>query len=337
LNQDVDSAPPHSIPAGSLEEIVTRAFGRGTRLRTAHAIGGGSVNAVLALEFERGSAAILRVAPSAEQAASGPSWLTSFGLRREQAVMTRLPHLAHLLPETVHADFSRTLLDRDWVIQRFVRGVAWSDLAPTMTATQHQHIWHQTGTLARSIHDVRGDAFGLPGDREAGMRSPRWSDVLLHDTEGFITDAGRFGIDRAPVERLQATIARHALSLDAVTIPGLIHSDLDPRHIFIEPDGKQGYRISGLIDLEFGRFADPLSESLIVMFGVEPPAPEFEAAFRQGYGPFPVAPGGDVRRLIYQGIALGWMLTDLARLGRRSDLARLVSALSTHLHDLETM
>ncbi len=337
MNQNVDNAPPHSIPAGSLEEIVARAFGRGARLRAAHAIGGGSINDVISLTFEHGPTAILRIAPLAEQGAAGPSWLTSFGLRREQAVIKRLPHLAHLLPETVHADFSRTLLDRDWVVQRFVRGVAWSDLMTTMTATPQQHIWHQTGTLARSIHDVRGEAFGLPEDGEAGMRSPRWSDVLLNDAEGFITDAGRFGLDPAPVERLQAAIARHAPPLDAVTIPGLIHSDLDPRHIFVEPDGNQGFRISGLIDLEFGRFADPLSESLIVMFGLEPPAPEFEAAFWQGYGSFPVAPGGNVRSLIYQGIALGWVLTDLARLGRRSDLADYISALSTRLHDLETM
>ena len=336
MEKERNGTTPLGIPPERLEAIVACAFGRGANLRAAHTLGGGSINDVISLTFDHGQTAILRIAPSADQAATGPSWLTSFGLRREQAIFDKLPHLAHLLPETIHADFSRTLLDRDWVIQRFVRGVAWSDLAATMTATQHANAWHQTGSLARSIHDVRGDAFGLPNDGEAGMRSSRWSDVLLHDAAGFIADASRFGIDPVPFDRLHASITHHAQVLDAVTIPGLIHSDLDPRHIFREPDGNRGYRISGLIDLEFGRFADPLSESLIVMFALDPPAPAFADAFWQGYGSFPVAPDSNVRSLIYQGIALGWMLTDLARVERRSEFAEVISAMNARLHQLET-
>ncbi|MGI8484208.1 MAG: phosphotransferase family protein [Thermomicrobiales bacterium] len=325
-----------TIPEKSIEAIVTRAYGHETSLQAAQPVGGGSVNDVIALTFDHEPAAILRIAPSAEQAASGPSWLTSFGLRREQAIIALLPHLAHLLPETVHADFSRTLLDRDWVIQSFVRGTSWSELAASMTEKQHANVWHQTGSLARSIHVVRDNAFGLPNDGEAGTRSPQWSDVLLYDAEGFLADAGRFGIDPGPFERLHAVITHHAGTLDVIAIPGMIHSDLDPRHIFLEPDGNREYRISGLIDLEFGRFADPLSESLIVQFAFDPNARAFADAFWQGYGSFPLAPGDDLRSLIYQGIALSWVLTDLARLQRHTELAEVTSALNARLRQLET-
>jgi len=338
---------PQALTAGILAAIFRQAYGASSILRHVRAIPGGTVNDVLMLDVAGAPPAILRLAPSEATAAAGPSWLTSFGLRREQAVISRLPHIADLLPPTIHVDFSRSLIDRDWVIQDLVRGRPWSDLAGDLSQHDQTHLWRQTGVLTRSIHGVHGDVFGGAGKtddigrasrHETGIQRSRWSEILRADAEGLAGDACRFDLQSEAFDQLLAAIATHADILDRIETPALIHSDLGPRHIFVEPDGNRGYRICGLIDLEFGRFADPLSESLIVNMALDPPDPSFQAAFWQGYGPLsipaPPPPGNDVRALIYEGIALGWFITDLARLGRHEEIPTFVADLNGRLDRL---
>ncbi|MGB3305253.1 MAG: aminoglycoside phosphotransferase family protein [Thermomicrobiales bacterium] len=331
--------PDNDLPTGLIRAIAARAFGATDVLQRVRPIAGGTVNTALLLERVAAPPAILRIAPSVAVAEAGPSWLTLWGLRREQAVIALLPHLGHLLPRIIHTDFSHTLIDRDWVVQGLVRGEPWSDVASArrLTNEQERDLWRQTGSLTRSIHDVRGDHFGAPGAAETGVRSADWSSVIEADARGLLDDAGRFALPAAvPVlERLAQAIEHHRGELDAVTTPGLIHSDLDPRHIFIAPNEAGQYRISGLIDLEFGRFADPRSESLIVGMALDPPPATFRQAFREGYGPFPEPPGSEVRASIYQAISLGWTLTDLTRLGQREGIPAIATRLRALLDRLD--
>lgn len=331
--------PANDLPNELISAIAARAFGTPYELQRARPIAGGTVNTALLLERATAPSAILRIAPSPAEADAGPSWLTPWGLRREQAVIALLPHLGHLLPPTIHADFSRTLIDRDWVVQGLVCGEPWSDVtaARRLTDEQERDLWRQTGIITRAIHDVRGDHFGGLGSAETGFRADRWSSILGADARGLREDAQRFALQGAvPVlERLLHAIEHHRTVLDEVTTPSLIQSDLDPRHIFIAPNEAGQYRITGLIDLEFGRFADPRSESLFVSMAVDPPLATFRQAFREGYGPIPEPPGTEVRALIYQAVALGWTLTDLARLDHHAGIPIVASRLQDLLDRLD--
>lgn len=66
--------------------------------------------------------------------------------------------------------------------------------------------------------------------------------------------------------------------------PALIHSDLSRTHVFVAPGPGGEMRLAGVIDLEFGRFADPLSEHLITGFEWGNAPIEMRPAFVHGYG-----------------------------------------------------
>jgi len=331
---------PKALSDDTIAAIANRAYGASGRVQRVQSIAGGTINDVFMLDVAGALPAVLRIAPSEASATAGPSWMTSFGLRREQAVISRLPHLADLLPSYIYVDFSRTLIDRDWVIQVLVRGRPWSDLAGDLSQHDRNQLWRQAGVLARSIHGVQSEVFGGAGKTEdsggasryeTGIQRSRWSEILRADAEGFVEDACHFDLESEVFDQLLAAIVKHADVLDRIETPALIHSDLGSRHIFIESLGNNangGYRICGLIDLEFGRFADPLSESLIVNMALDPPEPSFQAAFWQGYGPITIAPGKDVRALIYEAVALGWFITDLARLGRHEEIPPVAESLN---------
>ena len=294
-----------------LVAIARRAYGPRAVLAEAVPVGGGTVNEVWRLGIAGEPDAILRVAPSPEAAASGPSWLTADGLRREGAAIALLPHLAPILPRSIRFDGSREIVDRVWVVQSIVPGRPWSEVDAALDDEGRIGLWRQLGAICRAIHAVIGPAFGLA--QSPGVAT--WADLLQDDACGLLNDAVRFGIDREPFARLLAAVVADREVLNRVTVPSLIHSDLGPRHCFVEPDADDVWRIVGLIDLEFARFADPLSESVIVAFGLVPPDQRFRDAFWEGYGAFGSLPGAERRAMLYAAIALGWVATDLGRLG----------------------
>jgi len=324
--------PP--LTPDQLAAIVRRAFGPEATLAEAVPVGGGTVNEAwwLGLGDRHGPDAILRVAPSVQAAASGPSWLTSDGLRREGAAIALLPPLAPILPRTIRFDGSREIVSRDWIVQTIVPGRPWSEVDPGLDDAARIALWRQLGAVCRAIHAVRGPAFGPAHD----PRFPTWADLLRDDARGLLVDAdaGRFGLDREPFARLLAAVEANRGVLNRVTTPALIHSDLGPRHCFVAPDMDGAWRIIGLIDLEFARFADPMSESTIVGFDLTPPDPRFRDAFSAGYGPVDAPPGRERRAALYAAIALGWIATDLARLGSPEDVAGVLTQMTGRLDAL---
>lgn len=297
------------ISPDEIIEIVRRAFGSAATLGRAEEIGAGTVNSTYRLTLEGEEPGILRVGPTRKAAASGPSWLPFDTLQREHALTPYLAPVASLLPKTLAADFTHRLIDRDWVIQTVVPGEPWSELVAHLTGEEGASLWRQLGAITRQIHGVEGHAFGpLP----PGSSFPRWSDLLLSDASGIAADFARFGLPDTLARALRGVVASDAPLLDAAGPPRLIHSDLDQRHVFITrgPDGQPV--IAGIIDHEFGRFADPLSESLLLTLPDRPDA----APFFETYGPLPNDPASHRRRLIYQAIALGWTAGDQAHQGQ---------------------
>lgn len=315
-----------ALTRGQLEAIVRRAFGPDATLAEATPVEGGTVNEVwrIAVRGPDAREAILRVAPSPEAAASGPSWLTADGLRRELAAMACLPSLAPILPRTIRFDGSREIVGRDWIVQSIVPGRPWSEVDAALDDATRLALWRQMGAICRAIHEGRGSAFGPAQEPTC----PTWSELLRHDARGLLDDAERFGIERGTFGRLLAAVEAEREVLDRVVAPALIHSDLGPRHCFVEPDADGAWRIVGLIDLEFARFADPMSESTIVGFDLLPPDDRLRAAFWRGYGPVSMPPGAERRAALYAAIALGWVATDLARIGREDELPAVLADLA---------
>lgn len=293
---------------------------------------GGSINTSYALHMRDGSSAILRVAPSDATAAAGPSWLTPWGLRREAAVIALAIELQPLLPVTIAHDFQRTVLDRDWVIQGAMPGILLSEADTTLSVDDRNTLWTELGAITRRFHSVRGDAFGPPVH---GTRFDRWSELLVHDAEGLIDDAGRFALPSAPFQRLRHLMKDLVSVLDDGVSPHLVHSDLARSHVFVDRTDRGPYRIAGIIDLEFGRFADPQMERLITSFRWGNAPVEMAPWFFRGYGHAFHTPEDRLRLHVYVAIALGWSATILAWHERGDGVPRVIKQMEAVLDALE--
>lgn len=288
---------------------------------------GGTVN--LAFRIEQGSDGplIMRLSPTNAEAEAGPSWLTSHGLRREQTTLALLDDLASLLPRTVYFDESREHIDRDWVLQTWVPGAQWQEARPLLDEAEEMGLWRELGTIVRRMHAIVGQEFGPP---EAGLGYATWSDLLRWDAAGLAVDAQRYGIETEVFEGLQAAIDRGADLLNRITEPRLIHSDLNPRHVFVAPDDDGVHRITGMIDFEFARFADARSESVFIEPALMPSHDGRDVALCEGYRCEPPDHDDQVRERIYTLVAMGWTVTDLAR----RDQPGLVPDMLTRMDDI---
>ncbi|MGC4106776.1 MAG: aminoglycoside phosphotransferase family protein [Thermomicrobiales bacterium] len=330
---------PSTVPTASADPVLTpdellaitrRAFGKDATLQDAIPVGGGTVNEVWMLSVEGRGRVILRVAPSPAAVAAGPSWLTTDGLRREQAAIALLPQLAAILPRTICFDGTHDRVNRDWVVQTVVPGRPWSEVNAQMDHAARIDLWRQMGVICRIIHDVTGLAFGPVH----ASTFATWAELLHDDARGLLADAERFGLAWEPFAHLLAAVEADRALLNRVTTPALIHSDLGPRHCFVEQQAEGAWRIVGLIDLEFARFADPMSESTIELFDLMPPDPRFRDAFWAGYGHVDLMPGAERRATLYAAIALGWVATDLARLGSHDDVPGVLDRMTGYLDQL---
>lgn len=287
-------------------------------------VSGGTVNLAYKIDIGRDGPLIMRISPTNAEAADGPSWLTSHGLRREQTTISLFDDLKEMLPRTVHFDESREHIDRDWVLQTWVRGTPWKAARPDLSAEQEDALWRELGGIIRRMHAIAGVEFGPP---EEGLGYTAWSDLLRWDAAGLAVDASRYGIDVRPFDALQEVIDRSVDVLDQVTEPRLIHSDLNERHIFIAASDDGDPHITGLIDFEFARFADPYSESVFIEDGLLPSDDGRLAALCAGYDCERATRDSAFRALVYTAIAVGWGITDMARKHDEGNVPRMIARL----------
>lgn len=276
---------------------------------TTSILGTGLINDARLLIWPDGTRRILRIAPTDAFASSGPSWFTSWGLRREASVIAAASDLSAYLPATIACDFERRIIDRDWVIQETMRGVPLPTASSDLSLSVRRAIWREIGAFVNRLHQIRGHRFGAPA---WGPGFDRWRDLIHHDLVGICADAQRYELPMQPFARLAATVEQYPGLFDRVTEPRLIHSDLAPAHIFIDRPGDR-WQFSGVIDLEFGRFADPLSESLWADEAWADEPDEMRDAFQEGYGPLSPPTGDRHRRIaFYQALQLAWLAPLLA-------------------------
>lgn len=284
----------------ALHRMVEEKLNR--QLIASQRIASGSINQVYRLTIEDSADLILRRAPSQNEIGSFPSWLTPHGLRREQAAIKLLADLGSILPETVVFHESDDAGFGDWVLQSIVPGRPAVDVIPDLTIEETNNVYVQFGKLTRAIHDVRGSFFGPPSN---GQEFSNWNDLLAYDCAGFLRDAEFVAGLEAEVESLLDIMN----PVFDIVEPVLIHSDLNLEHLFLEP-GDAGWQVSGLIDLEFARFADPLSEGFLHSMMIASESTQ-TIAFREGYGDIELDP---MRLEIAARLGRCWDLTDRTRL-----------------------
>lgn len=158
-------------------------------------------------------------------------------------------------PQLILSDFTREVADVDVVVMEHVRGTPWDTVTDRMTTEANALAWEQVGSIMAAMQTVEGEVFGYPA-LGFGLGAQSWPAFFGLLFDATIADAGHWGVDIEP-DRLIDALAASAHALAAVTRPTLVHNDLWPGNVLLDPETGQ---VHGVVDFERALFGDPLQD-----------------------------------------------------------------------------
>ncbi len=142
--------------------------------------------------------------------------------------------------ELLAVDTSKTLIDRDLMIVRYLPSVTYRlnradySYAPDDTA----RLYRELGENIAKIHVIRGEAFGHVYDVAQGRGHSRWSDFLKDELDQILGCCEPYDIfSEQESAAMRGILERHTVILEAIQEPHLIHADLGPNNLLIHKDG----------------------------------------------------------------------------------------------------
>jgi aminoglycoside phosphotransferase (APT) family kinase protein len=199
--------------------------------------------------------------------------------------------------EIVAHDFSRTRIDRDWLLMRALPGVPLSD-APHLSSGGLARVLRQIGERLRALHalsapDCLGsDAYGYLGAHRPMEPQPTWADAFDVMWNKLLDDVAASGCyTDAEAGALRALFDRHRAHFERPVPAALLHMDVWAQNILVD----EGENLSGLVDFDRALWGDPEIEFAVLDYcGIsEPP-------FWSGYGQKrDESPSAQIRRQFY--------------------------------------
>ncbi|MGH2514310.1 MAG: phosphotransferase family protein [Ktedonobacterales bacterium] len=304
-----------SLTPDKIRVLAARTFGSTVHVRSARELAGGEYNTIYRIALAGHDPVILRAAPDAGQ---WVPWHEEQLMRREHTIQPYFAALGSLLPQTLFIDFTRDLIDRDYLFQTDMPGQQWSEVSQTLRAEEQTPLWRELASIAKTIHVVEGDEFGHP---YPGRRFPTWSACMLDWLERAAGDIEHAGLDATESRAiLDAARASHTI-VDEITRPHLLHGDLWPFNVLIAP-GPSGWHITAMLDYDRASWGDPFADWTFHLLPRRA-TPEVRATFWREYGRPEQTAHVRFRALLYEGMHAGNVL---ASAGHRGDDALATTA-----------
>jgi len=147
------------------------------------------------------------------------------------------------------------------------------------------------------LHTVRGERFGYL-NLDAGLSAPTWPEAFARMVGALLDDAARWGT-ALPAGEVRGALLRHRGALAEVTTPLLVHMDLWPANLFVDPATGE---LTGVIDPERAVWGDPLLDLVGAdHMGRGPVSAPLLDGYAAAGGTFALGtPSGEVRLLLYR-------------------------------------
>ncbi len=206
----------------------------------------------------------------------------------ERRMMRQEPHLHDLIrahtaipaAEVVASDFSRALVDRDYLVMTALPGTPLSDV-PGLTASQFERALEQVGDYLRQLHTLTAperlgaEAYGYLGEHRPMEPQPTWVKafhVMWNKLLDDVVACGGYSADEAHLMR--DLLELHLELFDRPVKACLLHMDVWSQNILIDRAGN----VTGLVDFDRALWGDPEIEFAVLDYcGISEPA------FWQGY------------------------------------------------------
>lgn len=232
-------------------------------------LGDANFNSAYRIRMTDGDGFVLKIAPDP----TGPAMTYEHDIMRTEALFYRRAAGTVPVPEVVHTDFTRQVVDSDVLLMTELPGANWYAQREQVGDEERTRLRTELGGVVAALHRVTGDGFGYPN----GELAADWRTAFTAMLADVLTDAERFDAPLPwPHDRIRAAVARDTDVLTEVTVPVLVHYDLWAGNILVD-----GGRITGLVDGERAFWGDPLAEMVsLALFG----SIADDAAFLAGYG-----------------------------------------------------
>ena len=215
-------------------------------------------------------------------------------MRQEPAIHRRL--LAETpvpVPPITACDFSRTLIDRDYLIMPRLEGEVFGKAALGREA--QARALRQWGGYVAQIHGItdRDNRFGYLGEHRCMEPQPTWAEAFGVMYRKELDDIVGCGVyDAATADAAQRLLEERLDIFGHCAVSRLLHGDLWVTNLLVAPDGD----VTGVIDFDRACWGDVEWDLAIAEYcGITRPA------FWEGYGRQVETHEGDaaIRRLFY--------------------------------------
>ncbi len=198
-------------------------------------------------------------------------------MRQEPAIHAKLLKKTTVPVPVIEAhDFSRELIDRDYLIMSYIEGTPLSDA--NIGQSQYNNALRQWGGYVAQIHgvtDVEG-RFGYLGEHNCMDPQPTWAEAFAIMYRKQLDDIVESGVyDLKTAETAMKMLEENLSSFEHCKTSHLLHGDLWVTNLLVDDNGD----VKAVIDFDRACWGDPQLDLAIAEYcGVTRPA------FWEGYG-----------------------------------------------------
>jgi hypothetical protein len=201
------------------------------------------------------------------------------------------------LPELVHADFTRSVVDVDVLVTAFLEGDRWDACWERLHPDANISIARETGAALAAYASIRGPRFGFVSERAPEFSAATWErsfSTMLRS----VTDVAERAAALHRAADVRTVLERHRPSLRRVNTPRLVHGDLWSGNTIV--DANRGV-VSGVIDPERALWGDPLFDLAgTSQMTIDPPSRDIVAGMTAAGSPPRLDEHGLIRLDLYR-------------------------------------
>ena len=261
------------VPRADIEEEVRRALPAHGGITQVRPLLKGHGHQSFVLETGSGATVLLKIALRMDQAAK----MKSLGRVLDLAARHRVP-----VPRLLHvSEGTASFEGRPWLIQEYLAGDDGEEALAGMSAPQRAAFFRDFGAAVARLHAV--DVGYFSDDSTWASRETTWASAVesrLARLAGEHRHAALLPPDDLKVAA--TTIRSLARAVSAAVRPALVHRDLYLPNTLVTAG-----RFRALLDFEYARSADALSDFVKLRMWVFDVVPGSESEFCAGYGTNP--------------------------------------------------
>jgi aminoglycoside phosphotransferase (APT) family kinase protein len=239
------------LSQAEIEAVITDLYGSAAKITECTLLKGGLFNTTYHIETgATHSGLVLRVAPVNQHL------LFDF----EKSMMSAEPIFFQMLAEhkiptseVVHYDNSHDVIEREYILFRYIPSLAMNDLAVPQEAKPSLN--QQVGEILACMHDIESDQFGWKRPGDASELFDHWGAFLKRFTNEIAQRAANNGVfNDAELNRF-TRIFEDTRAFDPIRQARMVHTDLWEGNILVNEDQGE-WQVAAIIDVDRAVFGD---------------------------------------------------------------------------------